>query len=263
MSRFHVTQCVPFLFSWEIYFFILVGFFPVQTWIQNSAIKPPSPLPTLSHLLIAARVLDQPTYPLASFGDGKLLYVVAPLRRRETKEGGAMAALVVTKEKEEEVLLLLQQEGGGAGMDINLPLSGDHDVHAHSYVALGDHGIVERENKGRITRSLLDSDEAGELPSSSHDVQQLFQKSGRTRVLMLLLLAFFGCVAALLLVSVGVGSSDVGSQKEVVETREFSNSSFTPALALVTDTSQKGVIPYPSRRTAFHLRPEKNWISGK
>lgn len=173
-----------------------------------------------------------------------------------------MAALVVPKE-EEEVLLLLQPGGGGggAGMDINLPFSGDHDVHAHCYVALGDHGIVERENKGRITRSLLDSDEAGELPSSSHGVQQLFQKSGRTRVLMLLLLAFFGCVAALLLVSVGVRSSVGDSRKEVVETREFSNSSFTPGLALVTDTSQKGVIPYPSRRTAFHLRPEKNWIS--
>ncbi|CAK9261198.1 unnamed protein product [Sphagnum jensenii] len=183
---------------------------------------------------------------------------------KKREEGGAMAALVVPKE-EEEVLLLLQPGGGGgggAGMDINLPFSGDHDVHAHCYVALGDHGIVERENKGRITRSLLDSDEAGELPSSSHGVQQLFQKSGRTRVLMLLLLAFFGCVAALLLVSVGVRSSVGDSQKAVVETREFSNSSFTPALALVTDTSQKGVIPYPSRRTAFHLRPEKNWISG-
>lgn len=140
--------------------------------------------------------------------------------------------------------------------------SGDHDVHAHCYVVLGDHGIVESENKGSITRSLLDSDESGELPSSSHGVQQqLFQKSGRTRVLMLLLLAFFGCVAALLLVSVGVRSSVGNSQKEVVETPEFSNSSFTPALALVTDTSEKGVIPYPSRRTAFHLRPEKNWIS--
>ncbi len=176
-----------------------------------------------------------------------------------------MAALVVPKDQEEEeVLLLLQRGEGGAGMDINLPFSGDHDVHAHCYVALGDNnGIVERENKGRITRSLLDSDEAGELPSSSHGVQKLFQKSGRTRVLMLLLLAFFGCVAALLLVSVGVRSSVGDSQKGVVETREFSNSSFTPALALVTDTSQKGVIPYPSRRTAFHLRPEKNWISGK
>jgi hypothetical protein len=182
---------------------------------------------------------------------------------KKREEGGAMAALVVPKE-EEEVLLLLQRGEGGAGMDINLPLTGDHDVHAHCYVALGDHEIVERENKGRITRSLLDSDEAGELPSSSHGVQQLFQKSGRTRVLMLLLLlAFFGCVAALLLVSVGVRSSVGDSQKEVVDTREFSNSSFTPALALVTDTSQKGVIPYPSRRTAFHLRPEKNWISGK
>jgi hypothetical protein len=181
----------------------------------------------------------------------------------EKQTEDAMAALVVPKQ-EEEVLLLLQSGGGGAGMDINLPLSGDHDVHAHCYVALGDHEIVERENKGRITRSLLDSDEAGELPSSSHGVQQLFQKSGRTRVLMLLLLlAFFGCVAALLLVSVGVRSSVGDSQKEVVDTREFSNSSFTPALALVTDTSQKGVIPYPSRRTAFHLRPEKNWISGK
>jgi len=229
----------------------LVAFFPVPTWIQNSALKPPSPLPTLSDLLIASRVLDQPT-----------------LWRAFEMESCCSSSLekkrVVPKE-EEEVLLLLQPGGGGggAGMDINLPFSGDHDVHAHCYVALGDHGIVERENKGRITRSLLDSDEAGELPSSSHGVQQLFQKSGRTRVLMLLLLAFFGCVAALLFVSVGVRSSVGDSQKEVVETREFSNSSFTPALALVTDTSQKGVIPYPSRRTAFHLRPEKNWISGK
>jgi len=253
---------VPFLFSWEIYIFYFGRPFSRANLDPKFRHKASSS-PPYTFRSFDCSESPRPTYPLASFGDGKLLYVVAPLRRRETKEGGAMAALVVPKEKEEEVLLLLQQEGGGAGMDINLPLSGDHDVHAHSYVALGDHGIVERENKGRITRSLLDSDEAGELPSSSHDVQQLFQKSGRTRVLMLLLLAFFGCVAALLLVSVGVGSSDVGSQKEVVETREFSNSSFTPALALVTDTSQKGVIPYPSRRTAFHLRPEKNWISGK
>ncbi len=259
MSRFHVTQCVPFLFG-DI-FLILVAFFPVPTWIQNSALKPPSPLATFSDLLIASRVLHQPTLWRAL----EMESCCSSSLEKKREEGGAMAALVVPKE-EEEVLLLLQPGGGGgggAGMDINLPFSGDHDVHAHCYVALGDHGIVERENKGRITRSLLDSDEAGELPSSSHGVQQLFQKSGRTRVLMLLLLAFFGCVAALLLVSVGVRSSVGDSQKEVVETRVFSNSSFTPALALVTDTSQKGVIPYPSRRTAFHLRPEKNWISGK
>jgi hypothetical protein len=247
-----------FIFFW---FFVgnnLVGFFPVQTSIQISAIKPPSPFPTLSDLLIAARVLDHPTLWRAL----QMESCCSSSLEKKREEGGAMAALVVPKE-EEEVLLLLQPGGGGAGMDINLPLGGDHDVHAHCYVALGDHGILERENKGRITRSLLDSDEAGELPSSSHGVQKLFQKSGRTGVLMLLLLAFFGCVASLLLVSVGVRSSVGDSQKEVVGTQEFSNSGFTPALALVTDTSQKGVIPYPSRRTAFHLRPEKNWISGK
>jgi hypothetical protein len=98
--------------------------------------------------------------------------------------------------------------------------------------------------------------------------EQFFWGKNRriSKVLLLLLLFVLAWVAALVF-KVGVMRRSVIDKEAVDFTALVSSSSSVAAAAHVDTftsdhTPPESVLPYPTRRPAFHVRPKSNWISG-
>jgi hypothetical protein len=146
-------------------------------------------------------------------------------------------------------------------------------VDAHQYVALAhgpdvEEAVGEEEESNSsscwIRRSFVSEDHheessvATELPYSSSHLWKFGKNAGRLKLFALLVLCLLAALAL-----VGLRSSVVVWEKEAEEEAPGIFSVARNETASRAATTGGVVVPYPTRRTAFHVRPPKNWISGE
>jgi len=184
-------------------------------------------------------------------------------------KGAMVQGLVLVHDMEETRKKdLLREEASKFGAS-DAPLT----VDAHQYVALAhgpdvEEAVGEEEESNSsscwIRRSFVSEDHeessvATELPYSSSHLWKFGKNAGRLKLFALLVLCLLAALAL-----VGLRSSVVVWEKEAEE--EEAPGIFSVArneTASRAATTGDVVVPYPTRRTAFHVRPPKNWISGE
>ncbi len=176
--------------------------------------------------------------------------------------------LVLVHDMEEKRKDLLREEASRFGAS-DAPLTMD----AHQYVALAhgpdvDEAVGEEEESNSsscwIRRSFVPgvhekSSVATEVSYSSSHLRKFGMNAGRLKLFALLVLCLLTALAL-----VGLRSSVVVWEREAAEEEApgiFSVARNKTASRAVT--TEGVVVPYPTRRTAFHVRPPKNWISGE
>ncbi|KAH8932991.1 hypothetical protein BDL97_18G008100 [Sphagnum fallax] len=174
--------------------------------------------------------------------------------------------LVLVHDMEEKRKDLLREEASRFGAS-DAPLTMD----AHQYVALAhgpdvEEAVGEEEESNSsscwIRRSFVPgvhekSSVATEVSYSSSHLRKFGMNAGRLKLFALLVLCLLTALAL-----VGLRSSVVVWEREAAEEEApgiFSVARNKTASRAVT--TEGVVVPYPTRRTAFHVRPPKNWIS--
>jgi hypothetical protein len=173
---------------------------------------------------------------------------------------------VLVHDMEEKRKDLLREEASRFGAS-DAPLTMD----AHQYVALAhgpdvEEAVGEEEESNSsscwIRRSFVPgvhekSSVATEVSYSSSHLRKFGMNAGRLKLFALLVLCLLTALAL-----VGLRSSVVVWEREAAEEEApgiFSVARNKTASRAVT--TEGVVVPYPTRRTAFHVRPPKNWIS--